>query len=243
MRRIYFSAILFCLFFSGNAQVFKTNGNQYINGNLGVGINTPAQKIEIQNNGDVYTRYRYNNGTPCISSWDIGVPSVSQGYQFVFRDAANALDIIALSVGGGYVQKNQFGNVMEVSNSAKNLWLQRFAEGKVGIGMTTDPLYTLDVNGTIHAKEVLIDTNFTPADYVFDASYNLMPLHKVEAFVKTNKHLPDIPSAAEIIKNGMNMGEMQNKLLQKVEELTLYVIELQKLNEIHSREIEKLKKK
>ncbi|MDO9154222.1 MAG: hypothetical protein Q7U47_11090 [Paludibacter sp.] len=55
-----------------------------------------------------------------------------------------------------------------------------------------------------------------------------MLLNQVEQFVKTNRHLPEIPSAAEVAKNGMNMGEMQNKLLLKIEELTLYVIEQQK---------------
>jgi hypothetical protein len=100
--------------------------------------------------------------------------------------------------------------------------------GKVGIGtssITTDALLT--VNGTIHAKEVNITLN-NLADYVFSPEYLLMPLHKVEAFVKTNKHLPEIPSAAEVKEKGLSIGEMQNKLLQKIEELTLYVIEQQK---------------
>jgi len=117
------------------------------------------------------------------------------------------------------------------------------AAGKIGIGLTdaatklaaspTDELLT--VNGTIHAKEVKVDLTGTLADFVFSPSYKLMPLHKVEEYVNANNHLPEIPSAAEVSKNGMNMGDMQNKLLQKVEELTLYVIEQQK-------QIEELKK-
>jgi len=55
-----------------------------------------------------------------------------------------------------------------------------------------------------------------------------MPLHEVEQYVKENSHLPEIPSETEVKQNGLNMGEMQNKLLQKVEELTLYIIEQQK---------------
>jgi len=101
--------------------------------------------------------------------------------------------------------------------------------GNVGIGVNTSPLvYKLEVKGTIHAKEVIVDVNGALADYVFHPSYKLMPLYQVEQFVKTNSHLPEIPSAAEVTKNGLNMGEMQNKLLQKIEELTLYVIEQQK---------------
>lgn len=100
-------------------------------------------------------------------------------------------------------------------------------EGFVGIG-TSNPDEMLTVKGKIHAREVIIDLNGPLADFVFSPNYSLMPLHKVEAFVKTNKHLPEIPSAAEVKEKGLSMGEMQNKLLQKIEELTLYVIEQQK---------------
>jgi hypothetical protein len=108
------------------------------------------------------------------------------------------------------------------------------ANGNVGVG-TTIPDQKLTVKGKIHAEEVIVDLNVPMADYVFKPTYKLMPLHEVEQFVKTNSHLPEIPSATEITKNGLSMGEMQNKLLQKVEELTLYIIEQQK-------EIEELKK-
>ncbi|MDO9152797.1 MAG: hypothetical protein Q7U47_03660 [Paludibacter sp.] len=99
--------------------------------------------------------------------------------------------------------------------------------GKIGIG-TTLPDELLTVNGIIHAKEVKVDLTGPLADFVFDPAYNLMPLTEVEQFVKTNRHLPMIPSATEVQTNGLNLGEMQNKLLQKIEELTLYVIEQQK---------------
>lgn len=112
--------------------------------------------------------------------------------------------------------------------------------GFVGIGTDT-PDHLLTVKGTIHAREVLVDLNGPLADYVFEPDYALMPLSEVESFVKANKHLPEIPSAAEVKENGLNMGEMQNKLLQKIEELTLYVIELQKTNEKQNAEIEALK--
>ncbi|MEI6052814.1 MAG: hypothetical protein WCQ44_08950, partial [Opitutaceae bacterium] len=74
----------------------------------------------------------------------------------------------------------------------------------------------------------LVDLNAPLADYVFDSNYSLMPLQQVESYVNENKHLPKMPSATEVKDKGMNMGEMQNKLLQKIEELTLYVIEQQK---------------
>jgi|GEM_PF-6947510 len=117
-----------------------------------------------------------------------------------------------------------------------------FVGSKVGIG-TKNPDEMLTVKGKIHAEEVIIDLSVPAADYVFNSDYSLMPLHKVEAFVKTNKHLPEIPSAVEVKEKGFSIGEMQNKLLQKIEELTLYVIELQKTNEKQSAEIEALKRK
>ncbi len=65
-------------------------------------------------------------------------------------------------------------------------------------------------------------------DYVFDKSYNLMPLSETEQYIQANRHLPNVPSAAEVEADGMSVGEMNKVLLQKVEELTLYVIELHK---------------
>ena len=100
------------------------------------------------------------------------------------------------------------------------------ADGKVGIGIST-PDELLTVKGTIHATEVKVDLNGL-SDFVFDDKYKLMPLNQVEQYVRKNSRLPEMPSAAQVSKSGLNMGDMQNKLLQKVEELTLYVIEQQK---------------
>jgi len=84
------------------------------------------------------------------------------------------------------------------------------------------------VKGKIHAEEVIVDLSVPVADYVFAKGYDLMPLRKVEEYVKTNSHLPDVPSASEIKEQGLSMGEMQNKLLKKIEEQTLYIIALNK---------------
>jgi hypothetical protein len=97
--------------------------------------------------------------------------------------------------------------------------------GNVGIGTIT-PTEKLSVNGTIKAKEVKVETNWS--DFVFEEDYKLQPLSEVESFIKENKHLPDIPSETEVKENGVSLGEMDAKLLQKIEELTLYVIEMQK---------------
>jgi hypothetical protein len=102
--------------------------------------------------------------------------------------------------------------------------------GRVGIG-TKDPDAKLAVKGKIHAEEVLVDLNVRGPDYVFEKDYNLLPLAEVENYIIQNKHLPEVPAAKEMKKNGVNLGEMNMLLLKKVEELTLYVIELKKENE------------
>ncbi len=109
--------------------------------------------------------------------------------------------------------------------------------GNLGIGTTT-PKNLLDVKGTIHAQEVKVDMN-NWSDFVFHPSYQLKPLTEVEKFIKANGHLQDIPSATEVEQNGVNVGEMQKKLLQKVEELTLYTIEQNKKLEEQNKKLEK----
>ena len=81
------------------------------------------------------------------------------------------------------------------------------------------------------SETAIIVGDVTGADFVFEDGYNLLPLHKLEQSIKQNKHLPDIPSAKEMEENGLTMGEFQIKLLQKIEELTLYMIELKKDND------------
>jgi hypothetical protein len=119
-----------------------------------------------------------------------------------------------------------------------------FNGGNVGIG-TTAPDAKLAVKGRIHAEEVVVDLK-VPADYVFEkyytgqsqlkSDYVLPTLEEVAQYTKVNHHLPNVPSAADIKTNGLNVGEMTNVLLQKIEELTLYVIQQQK-------EIDALKKR
>lgn len=108
--------------------------------------------------------------------------------------------------------------------------------GNVGIG-TTQPDAKLTVNGTIHSKEVKVDTSIPVPDYVFEPTYKLSPLSELKTYIEINHHLPEIPSAAEINKNGLHLREMNLKLLKKVEELTLYMIEKDKQVSDQSRQV------
>lgn len=100
-----------------------------------------------------------------------------------------------------------------------------FNVGNVGIGTIT-PQYKLDVVGTIRAEELIVET--TGADFVFAEDYRLRPLSEVEAFITKNKHLPEIQSAQEMQENGVSVSELQTQLLQKIEELTLYILQQEK---------------
>ncbi|MCH7403553.1 interleukin-like EMT inducer domain-containing protein [Belliella kenyensis] len=101
--------------------------------------------------------------------------------------------------------------------------------GNIGIG-TNSPNNKLEVNGTIRAKEVKLEATNWP-DYVFEKDYKLMPLEAVKSFIDQKGHLPGLKSAKEYEEEGVNMLELNQKLLEKVEEVTLYLIQQQKLIE------------
>lgn len=110
--------------------------------------------------------------------------------------------------------------------------------GNSAVTIPAGSTYKLAVSGGIITEKVRIATSGTAfwADYVFEPTFKLRSLKEVENFIKTNKHLPDVPSTAEVTKNGLDLAATQALLLQKIEELTLYVIRQQK-------EIDQLKKR
>jgi hypothetical protein len=169
------------------------------------------------NNPEIGFNFFYNGGAKTIKAGyasNIGMfPSTGDIYIGNFNGAVSTTDYGAIT---GYQ------NCMYIKQN-----------GNIGIG-TANPTYKLAVNGTIRTKEVIVETGW--ADFVFEKDYKLPSLKEVEQFIKNNKHLPEIPSAQEIQKNGLSVGEIQTKMMQKIEELTLYVIELQK-------QIDELKKK
>ncbi|HVI43602.1 MAG TPA: hypothetical protein VM802_01980 [Chitinophaga sp.] len=100
--------------------------------------------------------------------------------------------------------------------------------GDVAIGTSNPQGYKLAVAGSMIAERVRVKLQGAWPDFVFHHNYQLPSLQDVEKFIQENRHLPDIPSATEVEKNGMDVGEINRKLLQKVEELTLYIIEMKK---------------
>lgn len=111
----------------------------------------------------------------------------------------------------------------------------------MGIGTTNPGSYRLAVEGTIGAREVIV-TNSPWADYVFRPGYRLRPLSEVNAYIQANGHLPEIPSESEVKEKGVNLGEMQAKLLAKIEELTLHMVNLDEANHRMEQEVQDLRK-
>ncbi|MEN2401784.1 hypothetical protein GKZ90_0018490 [Flavobacterium sp. MC2016-06] len=121
-------------------------------------------------------------------------------------------------------ERDPLDNIQSWGNNAETYLT--INKGNVGIGIKT-PINKLDVNGTIHSKEVKVDMTGW-SDFVFKKEYSLPTLTEVEKQINEKGHLENIPSEEEVLKNGINLGEMNSKLLQKIEELTLYMIDVNK---------------
>lgn len=196
-------------------------GNAFISGKVGIGTNNPLYSLDVQNgvNGDASLLRLYNNE----SSFSYGHGS---SILFANQDGREYARI------GGYTETDNSGangyiGFSTRSNEVNSEKMRISSAGSVGIGtITPDPSYKLSVNGNIRTKEVKVETGW--ADYVFKKDYQLKTLPEVEAYIAKNSHLPDVPSEAEVKKNGVNVGETESLLLKKIEELTLYLIEKDK---------------
>ncbi|SMD08271.1 hypothetical protein SAMN04488524_4743 [Pedobacter africanus] len=155
-------------------------------------------------------------------------------------DSTPNLDVYSIYNGSSDPQSGSFAYGVRPSDDAWQIWekgdnvnwANLFTvkkDGNVGIGTLT-PNTKLAVNGNIRALEIKVETANWP-DYVFAKDYKLPTLQETEKHIKDKGHLPGIPSAAEVKANGVDLGEMNARLLQKIEELTLYLIRLEKEND------------
>jgi hypothetical protein len=143
--------------------------------------------------------------------------------------------------GGGFIGTESNHNLFLITGYSPKMTI--LTNGNVLVGKTSqsNSTYKLDVVGKIRADEIVVNT--TSADFVFEPTYKLRPLSELETFIRTNKHLPDIAPAKEMQENGVSAGEMQAKLLQKVEELTLYILQQEEKIKTMQQEINQLKNK
>ena len=126
------------------------------------------------------------------------------------------------------------------ANDSNSISIRR-DNGNVGIKRAS-PNYTLDINGSLNAASLYNSGQLQWSDFVFDKNYELRSLEEVEKHIEEKGHLPGVPSEAEILKEGYNIGNMDAKLLQKIEELTLYLIEQNKKIEELEQKVKGLEK-
>jgi hypothetical protein len=231
--------------FAGGGSQWATVGSTInYSGNVGIGTIAPSAKLHIMGIGSLF-----NPGNNLPISGDLVIQSNTGGK---LSSNGSAIEFVLPANTDGTNFWGQ-GRIITIAGSGNNadatgkmiLGTRRYYDkgnglawnygddivingnGNVGIG-TISPDAKLAVKGTIHTQEVKVDLSVPGPDYVFEPTYNLKPLAEIEAYIKENKHLPEVPSAKVMEKNGVQLGEMNMLLLKKVEELTLYIIEQSK---------------
>lgn len=215
------------------------------NGNAGIGTTTPTTLLEIkktaQTGAENLMKFSISDAPGDFLSIHNGTGGSGQFSPLIrgakVSDNRYAL-VISGSIGDGTTDNGNNAVVafdarlttgkvnhrpLFVWQSYSTPYMTMLSDGSLGIG-TNSPQAKLAVNGNILATEVKVKNDISVPDYVFEPDYKLSTLQEVEAFVKQHKHLPEIPSAADIERDGLNLAEMNLLLLKKVEELTLHII-------------------
>jgi hypothetical protein len=220
---------------TGNASV---NGNANVMGNVGIGIANPSCKLDVRENGPV-TANIYSTATPSqpaklwlinqTYSYSFGIDNSGTGHIGSNINLTNQLNLINFKTDPSNMPLVWIGEVSGAPNNAEfninsagnpnALDVYNSASGKVE--------FRVKNTGFVYAREINVQVANYP-DYVFKTGYKLMPLEEVEQYIKQHKHLPNVPAAAEIEKDGASLGELNRIQMEKIEELTLYVIELKK---------------
>jgi hypothetical protein len=224
-----------------NHQFGLDGTDSYLNatgGSLGIGTTTPTR------NGGTFGKIVDLSGSGLV-----GYILKTGGQEASIMSNAGSgvyFDIIGASTASNNFLSFRTSNTN--SNNAASIEAMRIkSDGVVMIGGSSasyDSRYKLVVEGTIGAKEVYVTLTRPWPDYVFGTGYKLYSILDLDAFIQKNKHLPNMPSAAEVKKSGsINIGETSAKLLEKVEELTLYIIELKKENIQIMKELQDIKGK
>jgi hypothetical protein len=183
-------------------------------GFVGIGTATPITPLHVESTVSLLSKIKRKSGGSDLTA----IAEIENGSGIGWRYGVSGTGN-GLGIGNGlfYVEKTGFGAAFVISSN-KNILINKVAE--------TNSIYKLDVNGEMRANGITVNT--TGADFVFASDYKLNKLEYVEQFIKENHHLPEIPSANQMVENGMNVGELNKTLLQKVEELTLYIIDQNK---------------
>jgi hypothetical protein len=223
---------------------------QYNIGGWQVGGSIQQTRYSSYNNGSV-DQVRISSDGLANSYLDIHVSSATvPGAIYISGQGMNMPNFVAsptINAEAGSADVN----VLTLNHGFNSTKGATFAvtSGNVGIG-TSLPDAKLTVKGLIHTQEVKVDLQVPGPDYVFNEDYKLITLAEIKDYITKNHHLPEIPSAVQMEKEGLKLGDMNIKLLKKVEELTLYLIEKdqqlieqKKVNQSLQQQIDKLAKK
>ncbi|WP_407428896.1 hypothetical protein [Arcticibacter sp.] len=237
-NRLLFIVISFCTFSSyAQSNSFPSAGN------VGIGSGDPLGRLHVDGplDGSLST-IRIGNANP----GNMYVPSgaTTGGYNIDFHTWR---DVVPEQIGAriraervnSYFGNNALIQSMDLSfftsdgidQSRLSEKLRIKSNGDVGIGVSDPKGYKLAVAGSVIAESVTVKMQSVWPDYVFAPGYDLPSLGEVKGFIQQNKHLPGMPSAREVDDSGINLGEMNVKLLKKIEELTLYMINLKEENQ------------
>jgi hypothetical protein len=191
------------------------------NAKMGIGA------IPTDNDGKVLVTYNSTTGNPHITAKESVLGDYAR-FEFANTGATRVWHIAGQNVAGSGTT-NRENDILNIWNSSRGDIMSFRGDGRVGI-LTTAPAtgYALSVNGRIICTELRVQLTASWPDYVFADNYKLRKLYDVADYIKTNKHLPGIPSAAEIERDGISVGDMQKRMMEKIEELTLYIIQQQK---------------
>jgi hypothetical protein len=242
MTKFFSLLMLVCLIQMANAQEWNSNGDNTTTGNV-----TSSGNYVVGNNGynnapfKVDNNYNYTFGSARLGHFTSSNSSTGV-FNFISVGKNSESPGNSMTIGFTYAGDNSSDNTAGIgfwgNDNVIKIKRNNSTEFKGGISTNGNAL----INGNLWAKEIRVETENPWPDFVFEDSYYLLPLEKVQQFISENGHLKDIPDASEISEEGVNLGEMNTKLLQKVEELTLYMIDLNKRVKLLENENEKLKK-
>ncbi len=226
------------------------SANNYLNGNLGVGFTTPTEKLVVQGNavfrgdstGAKFSNDTYGGGRVYLAMDGKASNGIGAGGDYLMVERYTNSDAFIRNSGSLELITTGAEDITLTANGNSTVFK---SNGQIGLGTSTIPTgYKMAIAGNMIAEKVKVKKQSSGwPDYVFSPEYKLPSLEEVEQFTKKNSHLPEIPSAKEIEKEGQDLGEMNRLLLKKVEELTLYIIDLRKEVKKQNEEIEKLKNK